>query len=69
MVDGCLRSFYQDEEAREHTLHFATDNAAITDFAALYNKNPSSLSVECVVDSVIIEIDFLKYKEAMFKYK
>ena len=54
VVDGCLRSFYQDEEAREHTLHFATDNAAITDFAALYNKKPSSLSVECVVDSVII---------------
>jgi CRP-like cAMP-binding protein len=69
VVDGCLRSFYRDEEAREHTLHFAADNAAITDFAALYNKNPSSLSVECVVDSVIIEIDFLKYKEAMFKYK
>jgi CRP-like cAMP-binding protein len=69
VVDGCLRSFYQDEEAREHTLHFATDNAAITDFAALYNKKPSSLSVECVVDSVIIEIDFLKYKKALFKYK
>jgi CRP-like cAMP-binding protein len=69
VVDGCLRSFYRDEEAREHTLHFAADNAAITDFAALYNKKPSSLSVECVVDSVIIEIDFLKYKKVLFKYK
>ena len=69
VVDGCLRSFYQDEEAREHTLHFAVDNAAITDFVALYNKKLSSLSIECVTDTIIIEIDFIKYLNALIKYK
>jgi CRP-like cAMP-binding protein len=69
VVDGCLRSFYQDEEAREHTLHFATDNAAITDFVALYNKKLSSLYIECVTDTIIIEIDFIKYGKALIKYK
>ena len=68
VVDGCLRSFYQDEEAREHTLHFAVDNAAITDFVALYNKKLSSLYIECVTDSVIIEIDISKIEKLYFKY-
>ena len=69
VVDGCLRSFYEDGEAREHTLHFAVDNAAITDFVALYNKKLSSLYIECVTDTIIIEIDFIKYEKALIKYK
>jgi CRP-like cAMP-binding protein len=69
VVDGCLRSYFLDEEAREHTLHFAVNNAAITDFVALYNKKLSSLYVECITDSVIIEIDFLEYRKTLSKYK
>jgi CRP-like cAMP-binding protein len=49
-------------------LHFAIDNAAITDFAALYNKKLSSLYIECVTDSVIIEIDISKIEKLYFKY-
>ena len=69
VVDGCLRSFYLDEQAREHTLHFAVENAAITDFTALYNNKPSLLQIECITDSVIIEIDFLEYRKTLSKYK
>jgi CRP-like cAMP-binding protein len=69
VVDGCLRSFYLDEQAREHTLHFAVENAAITDFTALYNNKPPSLKIECITDSVIIEIDFSEYRKTLSKYK
>jgi CRP-like cAMP-binding protein len=68
VIEGCIRSYYLDKQAREYTLHFAIDNAAITDFAALYNKKLSSLYIECVTDSVIIEIDISKIEKLYFKY-
>ena len=57
VLSGSLRSFCIDKEGKEHTLQFAIKDWWISDFIAMYNQVPASLSVECISDSVVLEFD------------
>ena len=57
VLSGSLRSFCIDQEGKEHTLQFAIKDWWISDFIAMYNHVPASLSVECISDSVVLEFD------------
>ena len=63
VVDGSLRSFCVDNEGKEHTLQFAIKDWWISDFMAIYNHEPASLTVECITDSVVIEFNAQKLSE------
>lgn len=54
---GSLRSFCVDQEGKEHTLQFAIKDWWISDFTAMYNHSPASLTVECIADSTIVEFN------------
>lgn len=57
VTEGCLRSYYLDKDGKEHTLQFAVKDWWISDFIAIYNNELSTLTVECVTDSTIIEFN------------
>jgi CRP-like cAMP-binding protein len=58
--DGCLRAYCIDKNGKEHTLQFAIKNWWISDFMAIYNNELSTLTIECITDSNIIEFNAKK---------
>jgi CRP-like cAMP-binding protein len=52
---GCLRSYCLDKNGKEHTLQFAVRDWWISDFIAIYNHEPATLTVECITDCQVIE--------------
>jgi CRP-like cAMP-binding protein len=54
---GCLRSFCTDKNGKEHTLQFAIKNWWISDYIAIHNDEPATLTVECLTESNIIEFN------------
>ncbi len=55
--NGCLRSYCLDKNGKEHTLQFAIKDWWISDFIAIYNEEPATLTVECITDCNIIEFN------------
>ena len=58
--DGCIRSYCIDKNGKEHTLQFAIKNWWISDFMAIYTNELSTLTIECITDSNIIEFNAKK---------
>ncbi len=58
--DGCIRAYCIDKNGKEHTLQFAIKNWWISDFMAIYNNELSTLTIECITDSNIIEFNTKK---------
>jgi len=57
VIDGCVRSFFFDIHGREHTLQFAINNFWISDYIALYNQEPTTLTIEAIHDTKLIEFN------------
>jgi CRP-like cAMP-binding protein len=63
VVTGCLRSYGTDREGKDHTMQFAIKNWWISDFMAWFEDKPTSLTIECVTDSMLIEIKISDLEE------
>jgi CRP-like cAMP-binding protein len=57
VTDGCLRSYCTDKNGKEHTLQFAIKNWWISDYIAIHNNEPATLTVECLKESSLIEFN------------
>jgi CRP-like cAMP-binding protein len=68
VVHGSLRSFCIDKECKEHTLQFAIKDWWISDFMAIYNNEPASLTVECITDATVIEFNAQKLNEIYLQF-
>ena len=68
VTQGSLRSFCVDKEGKEHTLQFAIKDWWISDFIAIYNNEPASLTVECISDSSVIEFNAQKLNEIYLQF-
>lgn len=68
VTQGSLRSFCIDKEGKEHTLQFAIKDWWISDFMAIYNNGPASLTVECITDATVIEFNAQKLDEIYFQF-
>lgn len=53
---GCLRSFYIDENCKEHTIQFAINNWWISDYTSLFCNAKSILNVEVLENAIIYEL-------------
>ena len=60
VTDGCLRSYCIDKNGKEHTLQFAIKNWWISDYIAIHNNEPATLTVECLKESNVIEFNAKK---------
>ncbi|NKI30440.1 Crp/Fnr family transcriptional regulator [Croceivirga thetidis] len=56
VVEGCLKMYMVDENAKEHILQFAIENSWIGDLGSFHSGEPSKLYVEALENSVILQI-------------
>ena len=68
VVDGCLRSFSSDKKGKEHTLQFAVKDWWISDFISIYTNGTSTLTLECLMDSTVIEVDITGIEELYSRF-
>ena len=68
VTQGSLRSFCVDKEGKEHTLQFAIKDWWISDFMAIYNNEPASLTVECITDAIVIEFNAQRLEEIYLQF-
>jgi len=63
VTDGCLRSYCNDKNGKEHTLLFAIKNWWMSDYIAIHSNETATLTVDCLTDSNIIEFNAKKLDE------
>ena len=60
VVDGAFRSYYVDEEGKEHTVQIAVDDWFVSDFYSYITQTPATLFVEALEDSTILQMEYDK---------
>ncbi len=65
VVNGCFKMFSIDGKGAEHTIQFAVENDWITDIASFHSEKPSSLFIEAIEPSTIVQIE---KKELLYFY-
>lgn len=68
VTDGCLRSYCTDKNGKEHTLQFAIKNWWISDYIAIHNNEPATLTVESLKKSTVIEFNAKEIDEILSKF-
>ena len=56
VVQGCVKMYMIDANAKEHNLQFAIENNWIGDIGSFHSGEPSKLYVEAIENSVILQI-------------
>ena len=56
VVEGCLKMYYVDNNAKEHNLQFAIENWWIGDIGSFHSEEPSKLYIEALEPSSILQI-------------
>lgn len=70
VVKGALRSYFVDQEDKEHTQAFAIEDWWISDYSSMIYQEPATLFVEALEDSILIQIahtDMLRLLEEIPK--
>lgn len=57
VVSGSLRAFYVDKDGDEHTLQLAIDDYWITDLNSLMNETASSIYIQALEPSEVLQIE------------
>lgn len=58
IIKGCLKSFFLDEDGKEHILQFGMENWWITDYESFIKKTKSKTSIDCLEDSELLYITY-----------
>ena len=56
VVEGCFRMYLVDKNGKEHNLQFAVENWWIGDIGSFHSGEPSSLYIEALENSTILQI-------------
>jgi CRP-like cAMP-binding protein len=54
VVSGCLKAFFINDEIKMYILQFAMPTWWASDYAALYNHTPATISVDCITDAEVL---------------
>lgn len=68
VIEGCIRSYCVDKNGKDHTLQFGIKNWWISDYISIYNKEPATLTLECIKESTVIEFDAKKLGEILIPF-
>ena len=58
IVKGCLKSYFIDDQGKEHILQFGMENWWITDYEAFVKQVKSKTSIDCIEDSELLYITY-----------
>ena len=56
VYSGCLRTYFLDDEGKEHTIQFAVKDWWISDYTAFYSGKKSILHIECIQNAEIYKL-------------
>lgn len=56
VLSGCLRTYFSDKSAKEHTIQFAINDWWISDYTAFFTASNAILEIEALQDSVLIKM-------------
>lgn len=63
VVKGCSRTFYVDDEGREHIVMFATENWWTGDFGSFITQKPAYFNVQCLENTDLIQFSHEQLEE------
>ena len=66
---GLLRQYYIDENGKEITVRFTSENNFSTDYNAFIQQQPSNYYIKCLEESTLIELEYKHIQEGYLKYK
>lgn len=58
VLKGCLKSYFVDDNGKEHILQFGMENWWITDYESFVKQTSSKTSIDCIEDSELLYITF-----------
>ena len=58
ILSGCLKSYFTDNNGKEHILQFGMQDWWITDYQAYYNQSKATISIDCIEDSEMLSLSF-----------
>ena len=56
VLSGCLRTYFTDPSAKEHTIQFAIHDWWISDYTGYFTSSNATLEIETLQDSVLIRM-------------
>jgi len=67
VVDGLLRAYILDEEGHEYNKNFFIENTFAGSMVSLLTKEPSYFEIEALEDSMVIAIDYEKFRALLLE--
>lgn len=58
VIKGCLKSYFLDENGREHILQFGMENWWITDYESFIKQTKSKTYIDCLEDCELLYITY-----------
>ena len=56
VINGCLKSYFFDQNGKEHILQFGLENWWITDYESFVKRTPSKIFIDCLEDCELLYI-------------
>ncbi|BFP43425.1 Crp/Fnr family transcriptional regulator [Flavobacteriaceae bacterium GF1] len=69
VCEGILVSQWMDDEANVYVKNFFVEGHLAGSTVSMLTQTPSGFGIECVVDSTILEMDYQRYKEVIYKHE
>ncbi|MFM9841064.1 MAG: Crp/Fnr family transcriptional regulator [Cyclobacteriaceae bacterium] len=54
ILSGCLKSYFIDNNGKQHILQFGLQDWWITDYQAYYNQTKATINIDCIEDSELL---------------
>lgn len=54
VISGCLKAFFINDEVKMYILQFAMPTWWTSDYTALYNQTPATISIDCITDAEVL---------------
>ncbi|MEP1032515.1 Crp/Fnr family transcriptional regulator [Ekhidna sp.] len=58
VISGCTKTFFLDEDGREHVVMFAIENWWTSDLGSLISKQPADYNVQCLEKTMVAQFTY-----------
>lgn len=58
ILQGAFRSYFIDEDGKDHTVQIAIEDWFVSDFYSYINRTPATLYVEALEDAVLLQMSY-----------
>jgi CRP-like cAMP-binding protein len=56
VIDGCLKTFFINDQSKMYILQFALPTWWTTDYHALYTKTKATVDIDCITDTQLLSL-------------